>query len=132
MAESDLIDLLGAFADAWNRHDVDAIVSIMTDDCVYQSSGGSEAWGTRFSGRAEVRAGCLAALRDYPDAQWRNATHFVAGDRGLSHWTFTGTRGDGMRIEVDGCDVFTFRDGKIAVKDSYRKNRPLLPAGLAR
>lgn len=132
MAESGMIDLLGAFADAWNRHDVDAILSFMTDDCVYQSSAGSEAWGTRFSGRAEVRAGCLAALRDYPDAQWRNASHFVAGDRGLSHWTFTGTRADGTRIEVDGCDVFTFRGGKIAVKDSYRKNRPLLPAGSAR
>jgi ketosteroid isomerase-like protein len=44
----------------------------------------------------------------------------------VSEWTFTGTRTDGSRVEVHGCDLFTFRDGKIAVKDSYRKNRPPL------
>jgi ketosteroid isomerase-like protein len=46
----------------------------------------------------------------------------------VSEWTFTGTRADGSRVEVNGCDVFTFREGKIAVKNSYRKNRPPLPA----
>jgi ketosteroid isomerase-like protein len=42
----------------------------------------------------------------------------------VSEWTFTGTRADGTRVEVHGCDLFTFRDGKIALKNSYRKNRP--------
>jgi ketosteroid isomerase-like protein len=32
-------------------------------------------------------------------------------------------RADGTRVEVHGCDLFTFRDGKIALKNSYRKNR---------
>ena len=44
----------------------------------------------------------------------------------MSQWTFTGTRADGTRVEVHGCDLFTFRNGRIAVKDSYRKNRPPL------
>jgi ketosteroid isomerase-like protein len=47
----------------------------------------------------------------------------VTGDRGVSEWTFSGTRSDGKRIEVNGCDLFTFLDGKIAVKNSFRKNR---------
>jgi ketosteroid isomerase-like protein len=47
----------------------------------------------------------------------------VQGDRGFSEWTFTGTARDGTRVEVHGCDLFMFRDGRIAVKDSYRKNR---------
>jgi hypothetical protein len=47
----------------------------------------------------------------------------------VSEWIFTGTRRDGTRVEVRGCDLFTFRDGKIAVKNSYRKNRPPLAAG---
>lgn len=50
----------------------------------------------------------------------------AASDRGVSEWTFTGTRADRTRVEVHGCDLFTFRDGKIALKDSYRKNRPAL------
>ena len=44
----------------------------------------------------------------------------------MSEWTFTGTRVNGTRIEVNGCDLFIFRGGKIALKNSYRKNRPLL------
>ena len=51
---------------------------------------------------------------------------FVCGQRGVSEWTFTGTRPDGTRVEAHGCDLFTFRDGKIALKNSYRKNRPPL------
>jgi hypothetical protein len=47
----------------------------------------------------------------------------VSGDRGVSAWVFRGTRLDGTRVDVNGCDLFTFRDGKIAVKDSYRKQR---------
>jgi hypothetical protein len=53
-----------------------------------------------------------------------HARHFVNGDRGVSEWTFTGTHVEGTRVEVHGCDLFTFRDGKIALKNSYRKNRP--------
>jgi ketosteroid isomerase-like protein len=59
----------------------------------------------------------------FPDAHWANARHFIAGDRGVSEWTFTGTRKDAGRVEVNGCDHFTFRNGRIAIKDSYRKSR---------
>lgn len=69
------------------------------------------------------RAGYKAVLEAFPDGRWRDASHFVAGDRGVSEWTFTATGVDGKAIEVRGCDLFTFRDGKIAVKNSFRKSR---------
>jgi len=116
-------ETLQDFADAWNRHDVDALMSFMTEDCVFEASAGSDVWGTRYAGRDAVRAGFAEVWTTFPDAHWGNARHFVSGDRGVSEWTFTGTRADGTRVEVHGCDVFTFRDGKIALKDSYRKNR---------
>lgn len=116
-------ELLQAFADAWNRHDVEALMSFMTDDCVFESSAGSEVCGTRYVGRAAVQAGYAEVWASFPDAHWESARHFVHGDRGVSEWIFTGTRTDGVRVEVDGCDLFTFRNGKIAIKDSYRKNR---------
>jgi hypothetical protein len=59
----------------------------------------------------------------FPDAQWANPTHFIAGNRAVSEWTFSGTRRDGTRVEVRGCDLFTIVGGKIAIKNSYRKNR---------
>ena len=119
-------EFLQAFADAWNRHDVDAIMSFMTDDCVFEGSAGPDVCGTRYAGREAVRAGFAQVWAAFPDAQWRNARHLVCGDRAVSEWTFTGTHADGTRVEVHGCDVFTCRDGKIALKNSYRKNRPPL------
>jgi len=120
------VGLLRDFADAWNRHDVDALMSFMTEDCVFEASAGSDVCGTRYVGRDSVRAAFAEVWATFPDAQWCNARHFVHGERGVSEWTFTGTRADGTRVEVDGCDLFTFRDGKISLKDSYRKNRPAL------
>jgi steroid delta-isomerase-like uncharacterized protein len=117
-------EVLQAFADAWNLHDVDALMSFMTEDCVFEASAGPDVRGTRYEGREAVRAGFAEVWATYPDAHWGNARHFVRGDRGVSEWTFTGTRADGTRVEVNGCDLFTFRGGKIALKNSYRKNRP--------
>jgi steroid delta-isomerase-like uncharacterized protein len=116
-------EFLQAFADAWNRHDVDALMTFMTEDCVFEASAGPDVSGTRYVGRAAVRAAFAEVWATFPDAHWGGARHFVDGERGVSEWTFVGTRVDGTRIEVHGCDLFTFRDGKIALKDSYRKNR---------
>lgn len=121
-------ELLQAFAEAWNRHDVDALMSFMAPDGVFEASAGPDVCGTRHQGERAVRAGFSDVFATFPDAHWGNARHFVCGDRGVSEWTFTGTRADGTRVEVQGCDVFTFRDGRIALKNSYRKNRPPLPA----
>ena len=118
------VETLDAFADAWNRHDADALMSFMSEDCVFESSAGPDACGTRYVGREAVRAGYVEVWTTFPDAHWGDARHFVHGDRGVSQWTFTGTRTDGTRVAVHGCDLFTFRAGKIALKDSYRKNRP--------
>ncbi len=118
------IKFLQAFADAWNRHDVDDLMSFMTDDCVFESSAGDESCGTRYEGREAVRLGYAKAWKDFPDARWSDARHFLSGNRGVSEWVFSGTQADGKRVEVVGCDLFSFRDGKIAIKNSFRKNRP--------
>jgi steroid delta-isomerase-like uncharacterized protein len=123
-ADADLLELLDRFADAWNRHDLDALMSMMTDDGVFEASAGPRVDGQRSEGKQAVRAAFAAVFEAFPDAHWGNPRHFVAGNRGVSEWTFTGTHKDGTRAEVNGCDLFTFRDGKIAVKNSYRKNRP--------
>lgn len=116
--------LLQAFANAWNRHDLDALMSMMTSDCVFQASGGNAVDGERHQGQPAVRAAYAAVFEQYPDARWDEARHFVAGNRGVSEWTFTGTLSSGQRVEVTGCDLFTFREGRIAIKNSFRKNRP--------
>ena len=124
------VDRLEAFAQAWSRHDIDALMACMADDCVFHAGVGPEASGTRYVGRDAVRAGFVKAWTDFPDAQWTRARHFVAGRRGVSEWTFVGTRAsDGVRVEVDGCDLFTFQGDRIRVKDSWRKQRTPPAAG---
>jgi steroid delta-isomerase-like uncharacterized protein len=117
------VKFLDAFADAWNRHDVDALMTFMTDDCVFEASAGPDVCGMRYEGPDQVRKGFSEVFATFPDAHWGGARHFISGDGGVSEWTFTGTRADGRRVEVNGCDIFTFKNGKIALKNSYRKNR---------
>jgi ketosteroid isomerase-like protein len=116
-------DFLQSFADAFNAHDVKAIMSYMTDDCVFEASAGPDVDGEKFTGQQQVKKAFENVFATFPDAHWGNSRHFIAGNRGFSEWIFTGTKIDGTKVEVTGCDLFTFKNGKIAVKNSYRKNR---------
>jgi taurine dehydrogenase small subunit len=116
-------DLDTFFEAGWNAHDVDLLMTFMSDDCVFESIAGPDACGTRHVGRERVRAAFAGVFAAFPDVHFGAARHFVSGDRGLSEWIFTGTTGDGRKVEVNGCDVFTFRHDKIAVKSSFFKNR---------
>ncbi len=117
---------LQALFEAFNRHDIDAVMSFFADDCVFHGAAGSEAYGTRFEGADAISTAFSQVWAKLPDVQWRNTRHFSSGDFGLSEWLFTGTQPDGKRIEAQGCDLFKFRNGKIVSKDAYRKDRPLL------
>ncbi len=112
---------LRAIAAAFDRHDIEAIMEHMADDVVFESPRGPEAYGQRFVGRDAVREAFIGRFTGIPDVRYRNDSHFVAGDRGVSEWTIRGTQVTGEPIEVRGCDLFEFTDGKISRKDSFWK-----------
>lgn len=114
---------LERFADAWNAHDLNTLMDCMSADCEFFSSAGPTASGTIYRGRDAVRAGYAAVFESFPDATWKNPRHFIAGERGVSEWHFTGTDRKGARVEVDGCDLFTFDGELIRIKNSLRKQR---------
>jgi ketosteroid isomerase-like protein len=122
------VAFLQAFSDAWNRHDLAALMHFMHEECVFLTAAGDTACGTRHVGHAAVAKAFAAAWSAFPDAQWRNGHHWVAGERGISEWTFFGTASDGTRSQSDGVDLFRFRDGKIIEKNVFRKERPRLAA----
>ena len=113
--------LLEEFMDAFNRHDVEAIMEFFTDDCVFETPRGPDPWGRRLTGKAEVRTGIEARFAGIPDIHYGKDRHWACGDRAVSEWTITGTDVSGTRVEVQGCDLFELRDGKVARKDSYWK-----------
>lgn len=120
------IATLEAFGAAWNRHDIDALMSFMTDDCVFHAVAGPDLFGRTFRGQDAVREGFQLAWQTFPDAAWLDAEYFVAGDRGVMESTFRGTKADGTRIEARMVDVFRFRGDQIACKNAFRKDRPAL------
>ena len=122
LSAADLSDLF----DAFNRHDVEGVMAYFADDCVFNAVGGPEVYGTRFVGRDAIAAAFSGVWQGMSDAHWDHHGHFVCEDRAVSEWTFSGTNGNGSRVEAEGCDLFTIRDGKIVRKQAFRKNRPLL------
>jgi hypothetical protein len=118
-------DDLEKFSEAWNRHDIDAIMAMMTEDCIFETGGGKYSFGTRYQGFEEVRSRFIEVWTELPDIQFKHCRHFIDGDRGCSQWTITATLENGNPLEVDGCDLFDFKNGKIFIKNSYIKNRKL-------
>jgi steroid delta-isomerase-like uncharacterized protein len=112
---------LQAFLDAFNARDMDAIMSFFTDDCVLDMPRGPAPGGRRLTGKEEVRAGIQSRFDGIPDVHYGDDRHWICGDRGVSEWTIRGTQATGERIEVRGCDLFEFTDGKISRKDSFWK-----------
>lgn len=122
------VQMLKDFAAAWNSHDIEALMSFMDENCMFNAVAGPDLLGRQFKGRDAVREGFEMAWKTFPDAAWLDGEHFVAGDRGVSESTFSGTKADGSRIEARMVDVFTFHEGKIKVKNAYRKDRPPIVA----
>lgn len=118
------LQLLKDFGAAWNRHDIEALMGCMSDDPVFHAVAGPDVLGRTFSGREAVREGFKLAWQTMPDAAWLDADHFVVGNRGFSECTFSGTKADGTRVVARMVDIFTLKDGKIAVKNAFRKDRP--------
>jgi ketosteroid isomerase-like protein len=115
------VETLERMADAFNAHDLDAVMSLFTDDPVLEMPRGPHPWGQRFQGREEVRAGLASRFAGIPDVHYGEDRHWVSGNRGCSEWLLTGTTVQGVRIEVRGCDLWEFEGDKIARKDSYWK-----------
>ena len=117
------MQMLKAIARAFDEHDLEAIMVHFARDAVFEGPRGTDPWGTRFVGRQEIREGFAARFAGIPDIRYQQVEHFVDGDRGASEWTLSGTTTEGQRIEVRGCDLWTFRDGMVVKKDSYWKIR---------
>jgi ketosteroid isomerase-like protein len=115
------LDTLKGFLDAFNRHDLDAIMAYFHDDCVFYMPRGKAPRGDRYVGKREVRAGLATRFEGIPDVHYGDDTHWTCGNLGVSEWTLTGTRKNGDSIEVRGIDLLEFRDGKVTRKDSFWK-----------
>ncbi len=109
------------FFDAWKRKDPDDIISMLTDDVVLESAFGPEVYGKRFSGKAAFREGIVRYFDALPGISSSDRTYAILGDKGFTEVTVSYPGPDGRQVTMRVCDLFDFRDGKVASKRAYAK-----------
>jgi ketosteroid isomerase-like protein len=109
------------FLKPWNDHDVEGALALMTDDCVWEITRGSEPHGTRFEGSKAVGAAIAQAFSAMPGIHYEPVHSSFGQDVVVVELLVTGTLADGRLAKFQACDVMTVKDGKVAAKRSYRK-----------
>lgn len=118
-ASEETLSIVERFNDAFNRHDVDAIMAAMTADCVFDSTRPPPD-GELYEGAAAVREFWRSFFSRSAEARFETEEIFAAGDRCVVRWVYHWVR-DGQPGHVRGVDIFRVRDGKVAEKFSYVK-----------
>ena len=113
------LEAVERFNDAFNRHDVDAVMAAMTDDCVFEST--APPLGERHEGPRAVRTAWDGFFTSTPTAHFDSEDVIATGDRCVVQWRFTWKNDDGSTGSVRGVDVLRVRDGKVAEKFAYVK-----------
>jgi ketosteroid isomerase-like protein len=116
---TDTLATVNRFNEAFNRHDVDAIMALMTDDCVFDNTLPVPD-GQKYIGQEAVRGYWTRFFERSPKARFESEEIIGMGDRCVVTWIYHWIR-DGAPGHVRGVDVFKVRDGRVAEKFSYVK-----------
>lgn len=109
-----------AFNDAFNKHDVPAMMALMTEDCVFENTYPAPD-GTRYEGKAAVTGFWEDFFRQSPGAHIKVEDIFGLGWHCVMRWQYSWVDGEGQSGHVRGVDVYQIRDGLISEKLSYVK-----------
>ena len=115
------LEVLHRIADAFARHDVEGIVGSFAADGEFRNARGPDVWGQSYKGHAAIRSYFTPLFAQSSDVKWTHTSEFIHGNRAVTEWHRTATLAGGERQEWLGCDLYTFRDGLIAMKDTYIK-----------
>ena len=115
---AEALAVVGRFNQAFARGDVDGVMALMTEDCVFENTYPPPD-GERHVGQADVRAFWTRFFAETPSARWETEEMFAAADRVVARWKFSW--GGAEPGHIRGVDVMRVRDGKVAEKLSYVK-----------
>lgn len=114
--------LLRTFGKAFNAGDIDEILACVTDDFEWRLASGPDAPDGRIvRGKDAVRQALRERQAEIREIRFSETEVFIADDQVIGRFRATGTYATGQPIDVRGVDLYTVRDGRIAVKDSYWK-----------
>lgn len=113
------LEAVERFNAAFNRHDVRAVMTLMTEDCIFENTR-PRPDGERVQGQAAVRRAWEDLFAGSPSARFEPEEMFACGDRCVVRWVYHWLKEDGPG-HVRGVDIFRVKDGKVAEKLSYVK-----------
>jgi ketosteroid isomerase-like protein len=119
MTSRDALGVVNRFGDALNAGNIDAVMALMTDDCLFENTSPFPD-GEVYRGQDAVRA-FWTELAKTPGMRFDTEEAVVAGDRVTTRWRYSWTNADGTESHIRGIDLFKVRDGKVAEKLSYVK-----------
>jgi steroid delta-isomerase-like uncharacterized protein len=134
MDGAELQELIDRYNAAWNAHDVEAIVSMHTDDSVFEN----HVAGDVNVGREEIGRAIESIFAVFPDLSFETRRAYVRDDLVVQEWTARGTHEGpmtragievlptGRKVEYKGMDVIPIREGLVARKDVYSDSITLL------
>ncbi|MBV8393951.1 MAG: nuclear transport factor 2 family protein [Alphaproteobacteria bacterium] len=114
-------ELMKAISAAFNSRDVDRICSYFAEDATFYLARGPEAVGRTLKGKAVIRETLAKRFAQIPDMRWDHKEYIYAGNRAVSVWTVRGKGATGEDLNYEGCDIYTFRGGKISAKNTFWK-----------
>lgn len=114
------VRLVEQFNEALNARDVDAMMALMTEDCVFENTSPAPD-GARYAGQEAVRAFWVEFFRTSRQPRIEIEEVLAAGDRCVMRWIYHWMDGQGRPGHVRGVDIYTIRAGRIAEKLSYVK-----------
>lgn len=114
------IEVINQFNEAFNQHDIQAVMALMTEDCVFDNTYPPPD-GERFEGQDAVRRFWEEFFRSSPAAVFQAEEMIVHEDRCVIRWKYDWANPDGSHGHVRGVDVLRVRNGKVAEKLAYVK-----------
>ena len=117
---SPAVPVIEKFNAAFDRADLDAVMALIADDVIFESTSPAPDGG-RFEGATAVRAEWARLFADTDDPHFETEESVVLGDRAVVRWRYSWRESSGERGHVRGVDLLRLREGKIAEKRSYVK-----------
>ena len=116
-------NLLDAITDAYNRNDIDAVMSFFAEDAIFDHAVGPNINGTRFEGLETIKGIFQGLFNNVESVQWKPLDTRVSGDKAYCEFHRIAKLKSGEVQDFLSIDVLTFRDGLIIHKDTYYKKR---------
>jgi len=106
-----------ALNDALNARDREATVALFASDGVFRPG----AAGASFEGPEAIADALFGFLGAHESGQFETAHEVFAGDEAYHEWKWVGVTNEGEPADSHGCDYYLIRDGKVAVRSTFRK-----------